>query len=261
MQIGINLPYTIYQGIWNAIDWLYPPACGGCGKQGAHWCLECTARVELIHPPVCNRCGRKVDSHRTCNTCRTITPQYSSIQSWAFYDGPVRSAIHRLKYKRDIALGELLSRNLITLLRKANWQIELISPVPLSIARQAERGYNQAALLSLPVALGLHIPYHPAALRKVRDTRSQVGLSLHQRRENIEGAFWADPKSVEGKRVLVIDDVVTSGATLNECAGVLFAAGAAAVYGVTVAQAKSFRSSPHQDNSHLPLQDTGTNNI
>jgi len=247
MQIGINVPYKIYQGIWNAVDWIYPPSCGGCGKPGSRWCVACAAQVEKIHPPVCNRCGRMVDTHRTCYACQTTSPQFTSIQSWAFYDGPVRSAIQRLKYKRDIVLGELLSRNLITLLKKSNWQIELISPVPLSIARQAERGYNQAALLSIPVALGLHIPYNPTALRKVRDTRSQVGLSLHQRRENIEGAFWADPKSVKGNRVLVIDDVVTSGATLNECADVLFAAGAAAVHGLTVAQAKSFRSSPRQE--------------
>ena len=247
MQIGINIPYRLYKGIWNTVDYIYPPTCGGCGTPGARWCLVCAAQVETIYPPVCNRCGRIVDSHRTCNACQTISPQFTSIQSWAFYDGPVRSAIQSLKYKRDIALGELLSRNLITLLSRINWQIELITPVPLSIARQAERGYNQASLLSIPVALGLRIPYNPAALRKVRDTRSQVGLSHHQRRENIEGAFWADPKPVKGKRVLVIDDVVTSGATLNECAGVLFAAGAAEVYGLTVAQAKSSGSFPHQD--------------
>jgi len=254
MQIGINVPYKIYQGIWNTVEWIYPPTCGGCGKPGSRWCLACAAQVEKIHPPVCIRCGRMVDSHRTCNTCQNISPQFTSIQSWAFYEGPVRSAILRLKYNRDIALGELLSRNLITILNNISWQIELITPVPLSIARQAERGYNQAALLSIPVSLGIRIPYSPAALRKVRDTRSQVGLSLHQRRENIEGAFWADPKSVKGKRVLVIDDVVTSGATLNECAGVLFAAGAAAVHGLTVAQAKSFRSSPREEEYYSQSQ-------
>lgn len=240
MQVGSNLSYIIYKVFWNALDWIYPPTCGGCGDPGSRWCMACEARVEMIHPPVCNRCGRKGESSRTCKTCETFPPQFTSIQSWAFYDGPVRSAIQRLKYKRDIALGESLSRNLVTMLNKTNWHIDLIAPVPLSIARQAERGYNQAALLSIPVALGLRIPYSPTALRKVRDTQSQVGLSLHQRRENIEDAFWANPKSVKGKKVLVIDDVITSGATLNECAGSLFAAGAEAVYGLTIAQAKSF---------------------
>ncbi len=240
MQVGSNLSYKIYKVFWNALDWIYPPTCGGCGVLGSRWCLACEARAEMVHPPVCNRCGRKGESSRECKTCETLPPQFTSLQSWAFYDGPVRSAIQRLKYKRDIALGESLSRNLITLLYKTNWHIDLISPVPLSIARQAERGYNQAALLSIPVALGLQIRYSPNALRKVRDTQSQVGLSLHQRRENIQGAFWADPKSVKGKKVLVIDDVITSGATLNECASSLFAAGAAAVYGLTIAQAKSF---------------------
>lgn len=261
MQFEINVPYKIYLGIWNAVDLVYPPACGGCGTPGSRWCLACTAQVEKIYPPVCNRCGRIVDSHRTCNACQTISPQFTSIQSWALYDGPVQSAIQRLKYKRDIALGEQLSRNLISLLSRTNWHIELITPVPLSIARQAERGYNQAAILSIPVALGLNIPYNPAALRKVRDTRSQVGLSLDQRRENIEGAFWADPKPAKGKRVLVIDDVVTSGATLNECAGALFAAGAVEVYGLTVAQAKSFRTASQQDTSDYPSENTGTYSI
>ena len=135
-------------------------------------------------------------------------------------------------------MGGMLARPLIDLAGSQSWQIDLVIPVPQGLDRKAERGYNQAALLAWPVALALGWQYRPRALKKIRATRTQVGLNREQRWENVSDAFWADPCMVEGKQILVIDDVTTSGATLDSCAASLIAAGARAVFGLTLARAE-----------------------
>ncbi len=145
--------------------------------------------------------------------------------------------MHRMKYKRNIALGEILSRSLVELLSRLGWGVDAVAPVPLSQQRMAERGYNQAALLARPVALAAGLPYRPAWLQKSRETRTQVGLSVRQRKENVAGAFQTIPLAVKGKTILVIDDVATSGATLDSCSCAIMAGGAARVYCLTLARA------------------------
>ncbi len=133
-------------------------------------------------------------------------------------------------------MGEALARPLIKLLAELDWDVDLVTPVPLGIARQSQRGYNQAALLARPVSLAYGLPYRPNALTKVRETRSQVGLSAVERRQNVNDAFRGDLKVSKGKSVLVIDDVTTSGATLNACASALLQAGARQVFALTLAR-------------------------
>ena len=145
--------------------------------------------------------------------------------------------MHRLKYARDIALGEVLARPLLEMLNQLDWQIDLVTSVPVGVARRAERGYNQATLLAFPLALASGVPFRSQALFKARETRTQVGLTLAQRRENVHQAFQARPEIVVGRRVLVVDDVTTSGATIEACASALNAAGASQVYGLTLARA------------------------
>jgi len=132
-----------------------------------------------------------------------------------------------------------LASPLIDLIRETRWAVDAVVPVPIGIVRQAQRGYNQAALLALPIALGLNFAYRPKAIEKIRDTRSQVGLSLSERLENVKGAFRAKPELVESKRVLLVDDVTTSGATIDACGEALFEAGATQVFGITLARAGS----------------------
>jgi ComF family protein len=164
-------------------------------------------------------------------------PAYAALRSWAVFEGPLRNALHRLKYRGDVALGEILARQLLEKLKGLDWVVDLVAPVPLGIARQKQRGYNQSTLLALPLALGCGIAYRPQALAKVRETPSQVGLSSEERFQNVEGAFQANARIVSGKRVLVVDDVTTSGATLNACANALKEAGASKVYALTLARA------------------------
>lgn len=229
--------YRLYQWLWTGLDWLLPPHCGGCGKEGTRWCANCQRETALINPPICARCGNSQQAEGTCARCKEHPPIYSVLRSWAFYSGPLRNSIHRLKYNHDIALGDLLARPLIDCLEVSGWSINIIVPVPISLSRKAERGYNQAALLARPIALRFGVNYCPKALIKTRETRSQVGLNLEERRKNVHGAFESDQQVVAGKRVLVVDDVTTSGATLNACADALRTAGAMEIYCLTLARA------------------------
>ena len=229
--------YRIYQGLWSCLDWLYPPICSGCGATGYRWCRVCQAQAKIIQPPLCESCGQPLEFVGLCENCSLGLPRFTAVRSWAIFEGPVRAAIHRLKYERDVSLGEILARPLIELLSDLEWSIDLILPVPLGVARLKERGYNQSVLLTRPIALAQGIAHRPKALTRSRETRTQVGLTYHERRENVTGAFLADPWLVKGCHALVVDDVATSSATLDACAYALIEAGARRVYGLTLARA------------------------
>jgi len=171
-----------------------------------------------------------------CIFCQQTPPPYAALRSWAIYNGPLRNAMHRLKYSRDIALGEVLARPLLEMLHQLDWPIDLITSVPVGVARRAERGYNQATLLAFPLALAYGKPFRSQALQKARETRSQVGLNPAQRRENVSAAFQARPEIVAGRRVLLVDDVTTTGATIESCASALSTAGARQVFCLTLAR-------------------------
>ena len=236
--------YRLNRWLWTGIDWLYPPHCGGCQNQGARWCLECQSKTELISTSlVCSRCGIPQTEAGLCNNCQAGLPHFNELRAWAVYKGPVRQAVHRLKYKRNIGLGEVFGRRLMECVLNLHWQVDAVIPVPLGIARLAQRGYNQASLLARPVAWGLGLDYIPQALQRVRETRSQVELSLLERKRNVIGAFHAKRDQVKGRRILVIDDVATSGATIDACAAALLEGGAAYVYGLTLARAVSGQNS------------------
>lgn len=136
-----------------------------------------------------------------------------------------------------MALGEALARPMAAFALNQGWPVDLVAPVPLGQRRMKERGYNQAALIAWPLAVFAGWQYTPAAIRRVRETRSQVGLSAEERRANMQAAFWADARQVEGRTVLIVDDVATTGATLSACAQAFRDAGARSVLALTAARA------------------------
>lgn len=228
--------FWIYRSFWKLVDWLYPPHCAGCGKVGFRWCADCQTKVVEIHHPYCHKCGIPTKGEKICVNCATNDPYFEAIRAYAFYQEPLRNALHRLKYHRDIALGDIFALPLINLVHRLAWDIDLITAVPLGVVRLKERGYNQSSLLAYPLSLAIRIPYRGKALNRVRETESQVNLSLQERQENVSDAFQANRDLVAGKNVLVVDDVTTTGSTLNACAKALKIAGANHVYGLTLAR-------------------------
>jgi ComF family protein len=133
-------------------------------------------------------------------------------------------------------LSEILAQPLIQLLAEQKWKIDLIIAIPLDGNRQRERGFNQSLYIARPIAWSNEIIIKPSAIRRVKITRSQVGLSLEERKKNVADVFCAEQKIVYGKSILVVDDVVTTGSTINSCAAALSKAGALRIYGLTLAR-------------------------
>ncbi len=161
------------------------------------------------------------------------------MRSWAVFDSPVQNALHTLKYRRNIGLGDALALNMVGFVRSLGWEIDLVIPAPLGKKRIQERGYNQVDLVARPLAYELGWEYAPQALRKTRETRSQVGLSISQRSENVRDVYQADPSKVKRKSILLMDDVATTGSTISSGADALLSAGAREIYALTIARALS----------------------
>ena len=234
--------YRIYQGFWAALDWLLLPVCGGCDNSGARWCSECQTRVQLISDPVCDVCGLPQTNFGLCGQCQQNRPSFKMLRSWAVFEGPMQKALHQLKYRHNVGLGDALATQMSTFVRQLDWPVDIIVAIPLGKKRLKERGYNQVAMVAKPLSLQLGINYRPTALVRARETRSQVGLSATERRQNISNAFQADKNKVNGQMVLLVDDVSTTGATLSSAAEALYSAGAKEVYAITIARALSHHS-------------------
>lgn len=235
---GVKIPaFFLYHSLWVALDWLFPPVCGGCDVPGQRWCYSCQQKAERIPSNICKHCGDLLQSTGPlCPKCLEKPPIFTALRSWGIYSGPLRKAIHRLKYENDIGLGEGLSKHLIELYNQLKWDVDIVVPVPLGAGRLKHRGYNQSGLLARPFAYAIEKPYSPGLLQRIRETRTQVGLTITERQLNVNNAFQARNSQVSGKVVLLIDDVTTTGSTINACAKALSTAGASAVYGMTLAR-------------------------
>jgi competence protein ComFC len=240
-----SLAYVFYRSIWAGLDIVFPPVCGGCEKIGSRWCVECQQRVQCLTGTLCDVCGLPQDKAGVCKACSVERPHFRALRAWAVYDDPVRKALHRLKYRRDVALGETLATQMIPFVRGLNWGIDVIVPIPLGRQRYKERGYNQVGMIAKPLSLALGLEFAPKALMRRKETRSQVGLTRQERLENVHEAFQAGA-GVRGKNVLVLDDVSTTGSTLSSGAEALYSSGAKDVFALTVA-----RALPHHGLRHV----------
>jgi competence protein ComFC len=159
------------------------------------------------------------------------------MRSWSIFEGSIRHALHSLKYRRNVALGDALAVQFASFAITLGWPVDLVVPIPLGKERMKERGYNQTGLVALPMSAILRKPYSSRALTRCRDNRTQVGLTPLERRENVRGAFRAESGLVKGMNILLMDDIATTGATLASGASALLEAGARSVYGLTLARA------------------------
>ncbi len=219
------------------LNLLFPPRCAGCGRPGTIWCPSCQLDLVELRPPLCRSCGAELTRRDApCSDCLSL-PAGLEVRSAARYEGPLVRALIQLKYRPDRRLAILFAGWLAAALPTHAWRADLVAAVPLGLEREQVRGYNQAALLARALSQRLKLNYAPDALIRIRETRSQVGLQPELRRANVEAAFQARERIVAGQRILLIDDLYTTGATLSACARALQAAGAGGVYGLTVARA------------------------
>jgi ComF family protein len=224
--------------LWTALlNLIFPLRCAGCGQIGAAWCPVCNAQVQVIGADVCPHCGRPQPNRFPCPQCRRSPIEIDGIRSAVIFEGPVRQAIHHLKYNGKIGLAEPLGSFLAERWRREPLPADMIVPVPLHQARLQERGYNQSMLLAEQLARASGLPVAEAALKRVKATMPQVTLNAVERKENVQDAFEARAELVQDKRILLVDDVCTTGATLEACSLALKQGGAKSVWALTLGRA------------------------
>jgi len=229
------------------LDLLFPPLCHVCKafipKAGDLFlCADCLHKISFLVSPLCTSCGTPFTTasglDHTCGACLSHPPFHTG-RSATLFAGPVQELIHRFKYGHRVHLSEplglLTARALDHFCSEAG--PDLIVPVPLHKRRLRQRGYNQSQLIGAVLSKQWRVPLEVGNLRRVRWTEPQTSLDAVDRRDNVRGAFAVrDPRRLQGRRLLLVDDVLTTGSTIRACAEALGEAGAAAVYVVTVAR-------------------------
>lgn len=230
----------------------FPAGCRICermlpGASRIPICNVCLSSFVPVPGIACEVCGRPLPGlqqnpgqHLLCPACRDKTYAFDCARSFAVYEGELLQAILLLKFEQIEPLGAWFAERLAEVVRNEGDLLaaDVVVPVPLHREREKERGYNQADLIAKPLARGLQLPYKAVLLMRTRPRPDKRILSLEERWESVRGAFATRPGSqVDSQRVLLVDDVMTTGATLDACARALRDAGAKSVIGLTVARA------------------------
>jgi competence protein ComFC len=228
-------------------DALYPRICPGCGRtsdrDGRCICWDCFSRIEMLDEGCCALCGNPLTANPRndfiCSLCRQNKPSFDRARSAARFSGIMRSVLHDFKYKKALWLTADISDIIEGVLSSCfdlN-SIDLVVPVPLFRTRERERLYNQAQVLAGELAERLDRRLDSRSLKRVRATETQTRLNAAQRRVNIKDAFAVvRTQWIRGRTILLVDDVMTTGATLSECSAALKRGGARKVYAVSAAR-------------------------
>ncbi len=227
----------IRQTLVSGLDLLLPPACLLCCQalrvdhNGFSLCDACMGNFHPLGPAHCSLCaqpfpGQSPDIH-LCSKCLRKPPLFSTVHTLGSYQGSIKKAVQHLKYRNQLTLakplGLLLAEKLDDM--TGDNRPDLLIPVPLHRKRLRQRGYNQAVELARPVARKLRLPLTTKLLKRIRQTPPQQGLSAEERRQNIRNAFDLT-NTIQGQKILLLDDVMTTGETIRECCRILHLGGA-----------------------------------
>ena len=219
------------------IDFFFPRYCVGCGRVGDFLCSSCYQKLPRLLPPFCRKCGKPESSGGLCPTCWGWQTEIDGIRSPFRFDGAVRRAVHELKYHNLKAISGCLAELLVAYLQANSVTGEILVPVPLHPRRLRQRGYNQSSLLARELGKLTILPVIEDCLFRSKDSLPQAKTAtVEDRRSNVANAFACRDQRLSGRHVLLVDDVCTSGATLEACAAALKATGAISVWGLTLAR-------------------------
>ncbi len=222
---------------------LYPDVCPLCRTQrpteDTGVCRECHRELRYVHDPVCRSCGGPLlTDHAVCRECDSDPRPWTHAATGFCFEGLARNGIHRFKYSGDVSIVPLLAAQAWRSWQRLypDLQIDFLAPVPLHWMRRLTRGYNQAELACIEINRLANIPV-VNALKRCRWTSPQASLSKARRKKNLSKAFLVcDPDEIRDKHILLVDDVMTTGATLAECSKLLLKQGAATVHVLTLAR-------------------------
>lgn len=230
---------SIWVKTWDyVLDFIYPKECVGCGKEGNWLCDNCRKKIVKIKTSYCPFCRQITQKGQFCSNCRRKTALTGIIISAHYREGPLKEMIHAYKYDSIRALGQELAEIICERLKNNLPSGEkIVIPIPLHSKKEKERGFNQALFLAQIISQKLNLPLEKNTLIRTKNTKAQIKLKKKERIKNMRRAFVCSlPQKVRGKTILLIDDVATTGTTLNEAAKILRKFGARQVWGVTIAQ-------------------------
>lgn len=245
----LGLPkWRVAGSVSRLLDLMFPERCRGCG----FWCTH-KGSGQAVARAVCQECWQKMSGMFCPAEWLSLSSDEAfQIVSGTVYCGLVKKLIYKLKYDGD----RLLAYDLSMLLKRAWWRLSaqcpvenaVLIPIPLDAQRQKQRGFNQAELMARCLAEAVDLPVDGQALRRIKNTAPQHGLDRLRRKANLKGAFAGDPRRIQGRVVILVDDIYTSGATLVEAAQSLRCCGATKIYALTVCRALlSDRAGRRQD--------------
>lgn len=235
-----NLKAVISEVWLGFVDLIFPPICLVCGEvQEKYLCTDCASKISFLTPPLCHRCAMPlVDG--VCNECRDLEFAFDTAYSVGAYEGVLRDAIHAFKYKSQKVLSEPLSNLMIEALSANNRlraSVDVIVPVPIHLSRKRLRGFNQAELLAAQIGRAMKLPVVMDVLIKSSPNRAQIDLPLDMRKSNVEGVFSINnADAVYGRRVMLVDDVFTTGSTCDSASVALRSAGVREIHVFTLAR-------------------------
>jgi ComF family protein len=243
---------AVAQNLWKLLDGglnlIYPAICQICREERAtkdesYICVSCRKKVRVLEPPFCSKCGipydGEIDGVFACGECKDVDLKFDSARAAVRVNAFMLDVVHKYKYGRwmwfEKFLGGLLVQAAATELGKERWN--MIVPVPLHSLKKREREFNQADRLAKYLSRAIGVPMNTAILKRVAPTQSQTRLTRVERTENVKKAFaLRAPVDLKGMKIILIDDILTTGATTSACAGILRKAGAEKIQVWTVAR-------------------------
>ncbi|MFH1859476.1 MAG: ComF family protein [bacterium] len=252
----LQLLFMTKRIFWGLFNLIFPAECSLCSNpletiRERYICSDCIKKITPLDLPVCEKCGKPLVSsfnliqYPLCRQCRTLKRYFTAARAVGAYEGVLKKAIWLFKYEGKTGLQDMLGHLMVDRISHLGWanssigseRIDIIIPIPLHKTRLKARGYNQSDILAAFMGKKLGIPVSRNNLKRIKATITQASLKRKERIKNIHNAFCIQkPEEISGKRILLIDDVFTTGATSNECSRILKQAGSSDIFVLTLAR-------------------------